>query len=76
MLSKKKKSNNEIDNIFFGRMNTFSQENGTWSDVDYTTGCDARRANWPAQQHFQRIGQSFFFIIYLYLQKTKTCFYN
>ncbi|KAI9273416.1 chondroitin AC/alginate lyase [Helicostylum pulchrum] len=36
-------------------MNTFSQENGTWSDVDYTTGCDARRANWPAQQHFQRI---------------------
>ncbi|KAI8081019.1 chondroitin AC/alginate lyase [Thamnidium elegans] len=36
-------------------MNTFSLDNGTWSDVDYTTGCDARRANWPAQQHFQRI---------------------
>ncbi|RCI05284.1 hypothetical protein CU098_004937 [Rhizopus stolonifer] len=29
-------------------------ENGTWQDVDYTTGCPARRANWPAQQHFLR----------------------
>lgn len=37
-------------------MNQFSLENGTWTDVDYTTGCTARRANWPAQQHFQRIG--------------------
>ncbi|PPR06899.1 hypothetical protein CVT24_011589 [Panaeolus cyanescens] len=30
---------------------------GKWpdSEVDYTTGCDARRANWPAQTHWQRI---------------------
>ncbi|TFK41122.1 polysaccharide lyase family 8 protein [Crucibulum laeve] len=31
--------------------------NGKWpdSEVDYTTGCAARRANWPAQEHWQRI---------------------
>ncbi|KXN89990.1 Chondroitinase-AC [Leucoagaricus sp. SymC.cos] len=31
--------------------------NGKWPDneVDYTTGCPARRANWPAQDHWQRI---------------------
>ncbi|KAG5641787.1 hypothetical protein DXG03_004191 [Asterophora parasitica] len=31
--------------------------NGQWpqSQVDYTTGCAARRANWPAQTHWQRI---------------------
>ncbi|KDQ63719.1 polysaccharide lyase family 8 protein [Jaapia argillacea MUCL 33604] len=30
---------------------------GKWpaSEVDYTTGCDARRANWPAETHWQRI---------------------
>ncbi|KAF8912697.1 polysaccharide lyase family 8 protein [Gymnopilus junonius] len=30
---------------------------GKWpdSEVDYTTGCEARRANWPAQTHWQRI---------------------
>ncbi|KIM43567.1 polysaccharide lyase family 8 protein [Hebeloma cylindrosporum] len=30
---------------------------GRWPDneVDYTTGCAARRANWPAQKHWQRI---------------------
>ncbi|KAJ3576650.1 hypothetical protein NP233_g291 [Leucocoprinus birnbaumii] len=30
---------------------------GKWpdSEVDYTTGCPARRANWPAQEHWQRI---------------------
>ncbi|KAI8380649.1 polysaccharide lyase family 8 protein [Choanephora cucurbitarum] len=36
-------------------MNNYSADNGTWSDVDYTAGCSARRANWPAQQHFARI---------------------
>ncbi|KAF7970614.1 hypothetical protein HWV62_23645 [Athelia sp. TMB] len=32
-------------------------ENGTWpaSEVDYTAGCKARRANWPAQTHWIRI---------------------
>lgn len=31
--------------------------NGQWpgSEVDYTTGCDAQRSNWPAQEHWQRI---------------------
>lgn len=38
-------------------LNTFSNDNGTWTDVDYTSGCTARRANWPAQQHFIRIGK-------------------
>ncbi|KAI9017910.1 chondroitin AC/alginate lyase [Phycomyces nitens] len=28
---------------------------GIWPDIDYSTGCDGRRANWPAQNHFQRI---------------------
>ncbi|KAF7436853.1 hypothetical protein PC9H_003686 [Pleurotus ostreatus] len=30
---------------------------GKWpaSEVDYTTACAARRANWPAQEHWQRI---------------------
>lgn len=40
-------------------LTTFSSDNGTWSDVDYTSGCTARRANWPAQQHFMRIGITF-----------------
>lgn len=32
-------------------------QDGKWpdSEVDYTTGCAARRANWPAQDHWQRI---------------------
>ncbi|KAG2366568.1 polysaccharide lyase family 8 protein [Suillus spraguei] len=31
--------------------------NGQWpsSEVNYTTGCDAQRSNWPAQKHWQRI---------------------
>ncbi|KAF8843948.1 polysaccharide lyase family 8 protein [Paxillus ammoniavirescens] len=30
---------------------------GRWpdSEVDYTSGCDAQMANWPAQEHWQRI---------------------
>ncbi|KAG8736368.1 hypothetical protein FRC10_009393 [Ceratobasidium sp. 414] len=31
------------------------QADGTWSAVDYTTGCDAPRANWPAASHWSRI---------------------
>ncbi|KAI0669928.1 chondroitin AC/alginate lyase [Trametes maxima] len=32
-------------------------DDGKWpdSEVDYTTGCDARRANWPAEEHWSRI---------------------
>ncbi|KAK7463608.1 hypothetical protein VKT23_005549 [Stygiomarasmius scandens] len=29
--------------------------NGQWPDIDYTTGCAARRANWPARDHWVRI---------------------
>lgn len=25
---------------------------GQWPDVNYTAGCDAQRANWPAQSHW------------------------
>ncbi|KAI0029629.1 polysaccharide lyase family 8 protein [Vararia minispora EC-137] len=30
---------------------------GQWplSEIDYTTGCDAQRASWPAQVHWQRL---------------------
>ncbi|KAF7340878.1 Polysaccharide lyase family 8 protein [Mycena sanguinolenta] len=28
---------------------------GTWPDLDYTTGCPAQRANWPAENHWVRI---------------------
>ncbi|KAH9935095.1 polysaccharide lyase family 8 protein [Epithele typhae] len=32
-------------------------DSGKWpdSEVDYTTGCDGRRANWPAEEHWVRI---------------------
>ncbi|KAL7315932.1 hypothetical protein PS15m_005092 [Mucor circinelloides] len=30
------------------------RSSGTWSDVDYTAGCDARVATWPAQTHLTR----------------------
>ncbi|KDQ15588.1 polysaccharide lyase family 8 protein [Botryobasidium botryosum FD-172 SS1] len=29
--------------------------NGTWPDFDYTSGCPARRANWPAGDHWSRV---------------------
>ncbi|KAJ7169923.1 polysaccharide lyase family 8 protein [Mycena filopes] len=28
---------------------------GQWPDVDYTAGCTAQRANWPAENHWTRI---------------------
>ncbi|KAJ7103495.1 polysaccharide lyase family 8 protein [Mycena belliarum] len=31
------------------------QSNGQWPDVDYTSGCLAQRANWPAEGHWNRI---------------------
>ncbi|KAI1790344.1 polysaccharide lyase family 8 protein [Ganoderma leucocontextum] len=32
-------------------------DDGKWpdSEIDYTTGCTARRANWPAEGHWQRL---------------------
>ncbi|KAI8065690.1 galactose mutarotase-like domain-containing protein [Gongronella butleri] len=29
--------------------------NGQWSDIDYTSGCDGRRASWPAIGHWSRL---------------------
>ncbi|KAI0035969.1 polysaccharide lyase family 8 protein [Vararia minispora EC-137] len=31
------------------------QADGHWEDVDYTAGCEARRADWPAQEHWYRV---------------------
>ncbi|KAI0068343.1 polysaccharide lyase family 8 protein [Artomyces pyxidatus] len=33
------------------------QSNGQWpaSEIDYTTGCAAQRANWPASDHWSRV---------------------
>lgn len=35
------------------------QGDGKWldSDINYTAGCDGRRANWPAAEHWVRISQ-------------------
>ena len=46
--------------------------NGKWpdSEINYTTGCDAQRANWPAQVHWQRIGRNI-----LLLNEGRKCSY-
>ncbi|CUA73704.1 Chondroitinase-AC [Rhizoctonia solani] len=31
------------------------REDGTWPDVNYATGCNAQRANWPAGLHWNRV---------------------
>ncbi|KAK5996848.1 Chondroitinase-AC-like protein [Cladobotryum mycophilum] len=31
------------------------KDDGTWSDVDYASGCPAQRANWPIQEHWNRL---------------------
>ncbi|KND87076.1 Chondroitinase-AC [Tolypocladium ophioglossoides CBS 100239] len=31
------------------------KSDGTWSDVNYLSGCPAQRANWPIQQHWNRL---------------------
>ncbi|KAF8216148.1 polysaccharide lyase family 8 protein [Mycena galopus ATCC 62051] len=28
---------------------------GQWPDIDYTSGCTAQRANWPAESHWERL---------------------
>ncbi|KAI8334254.1 chondroitin AC/alginate lyase [Chlamydoabsidia padenii] len=30
-------------------------ESGVWPDVDYTSGCSARKAYWPARKHLERL---------------------
>lgn len=43
-----------LSNTFLSSLDTASAD-GTWPDVDYTAGCPARRANWPAQVHWLHI---------------------
>ncbi|KAJ6440589.1 polysaccharide lyase family 8 [Purpureocillium lavendulum] len=31
------------------------KSDGTWSDVNYLAGCTAQRANWPIQEHWNRV---------------------
>ncbi|KAI0274676.1 polysaccharide lyase family 8 protein [Gloeopeniophorella convolvens] len=31
------------------------QPNGTWPDLDYTTGCPAQTGSWPAEKHWSRL---------------------
>lgn len=56
------------------RLSTLGPD-GKWpdSEVDYTTGCTARRANWPAQTHWQRIRKD---PILLYLKRRSTYQFN
>ncbi|KAG9240474.1 polysaccharide lyase family 8 protein [Calycina marina] len=46
------------DPTWFDDMSTWlssQKDDGTWDDVIYLSGCDAERANWPIQQHWNRI---------------------
>lgn len=42
--------------LICNRLSTLGSD-GKWPDneVTYTAGCAARRANWPAQVHWQRL---------------------
>ncbi|KAG9240025.1 polysaccharide lyase family 8 protein [Calycina marina] len=31
------------------------KDDGTWDDVNYLSGCDAQQANWPIQEHWNRL---------------------
>ena len=39
------------------------QEDGEWpeNEINYTRGCEAVRANWPAQEHWRRICKSWLY---------------
>ncbi|KAJ3473106.1 hypothetical protein NLG97_g10515 [Lecanicillium saksenae] len=46
------------DPTWFGNIQKWidtQKEDGTWPDVNYLSGCTARRANWPIQEHWNRI---------------------
>jgi len=48
----------ELTQLHAGCRISSLNSDGKWpdSEIDYTTGCDARRANWPASVHWERIG--------------------
>ncbi|ATY64353.1 polysaccharide lyase family 8 [Cordyceps militaris] len=44
--------------LWFGSVQEWidtQKSDGTWADVNYLSGCPARRANWPIQEHWNRI---------------------
>ncbi|KAG8950420.1 hypothetical protein FRC04_007435 [Tulasnella sp. 424] len=38
-----------------GKWLATEEPNGQFTDVNYASGCDAQRSNWPAQQHWTRL---------------------
>ncbi|OAQ96867.1 hypothetical protein LLEC1_07262 [Akanthomyces lecanii] len=46
------------DPSWFGNISTWidaQKPDGTWPDVNYLSGCPAQHANWPIQDHWNRI---------------------
>ncbi|PTB73729.1 polysaccharide lyase family 8 protein [Trichoderma longibrachiatum ATCC 18648] len=46
------------DPTWFAKIDTWlssQKDDGTWSDVNYLSGCSAQRANWPIQEHWNRL---------------------
>ncbi|KAF3070004.1 Chondroitinase-AC [Trichoderma lentiforme] len=46
------------DPTWFAKIDTWlssQKADGTWSDVNYASGCPAQRANWPIQEHWNRL---------------------
>ncbi|KAL6863621.1 polysaccharide lyase family 8 protein [Trichoderma novae-zelandiae] len=46
------------DPTWFANIDTWltsQRDDGTWSDVNYLSGCPAQRANWPIQEHWNRL---------------------
>ncbi|KAL7936407.1 polysaccharide lyase family 8 protein [Trichoderma chlorosporum] len=46
------------DPTWFANIDTWlssQKSDGTWSDVNYLSGCPAQRANWPIQEHWNRL---------------------
>ncbi|ETR98059.1 polysaccharide lyase family 8 protein [Trichoderma reesei RUT C-30] len=46
------------DPTWFAKIDTWlssQKDDGTWSDVNYLSGCPAQRANWPIQEHWNRL---------------------
>ncbi|KAJ2965504.1 hypothetical protein NQ176_g10584 [Zarea fungicola] len=46
------------DPTWFSKIQTWvdtQRDDGTWADVNYLSGCTAQRANWPIQEHWNRV---------------------
>ncbi|KAI8367000.1 chondroitin AC/alginate lyase [Choanephora cucurbitarum] len=49
------KYNSANSTYYLNRWKNTLNENRTWADIDMTSGCGSRIANWPAQQHLIRV---------------------